>query len=90
MGRARSGSGVYIGHIFIIGGHFVFSCVVSKYARRHQSRVSELLSEGPQLFPSSSSTPWNPGVNYSRSAGMVLTTINETLKLAKRMLCGLA
>ena len=36
-----------------------FSAVSSvKYVRRHQSRVSELLSEGPRLFPSSSSTAW--------------------------------
>ena len=36
---------------FIIGGHFAFSCIVSKYVRKHQSRVSEPLSEKPSLFP---------------------------------------
>ena len=85
--RARPGSRVYVGHIFIICGHFVFSCIVSKYVRirRHQSGVAELLSEGSRRLPSSSSTASNPDVNASRSAVTVLATINETLRLVKGM-----
>ena len=87
LGRARPGSRVYVGHIFIIGGHFVFSCIVSKYVRirRHQSGVSELLSEGSRRLPSFSSAASNPAVNASRSAVTVLATINETLRLVEGM-----
>ena len=88
LGRARPGLRVYVGHIFIIGGLFVFSCIVSKYVqiRRHESGVAELLSEGSRRLPSSSSTASNPAVNASCLAVIPQATINKTLRHAEGML----
>ena len=48
--------------------------------------MSELLSEGSRLFPSSSSTASNPAVNASRSAAIRQATVNKTLRRAEEML----